>query len=338
MSEMPRNAILSWAAGAIGGGAAVAAVERLHGRPWRLRIEYGSGAHELVLRIPVPGWIDKEMIATNAAALQLAERHGVAAPRLVAADLDGEVTGTAATLETVLPGSSALPPRVSDERLRQAGAAIAKVHALPLEPQRELPLRIRPTEADDRAMERRWVTLYQACAESEKAAVIDALCELRGCSAERARDIVSGGRLTPLLHLADERIRALHRPRSQTVFVHGDIWGGNMLWEGDICLALIDWKSAGAGDPGVDLGELRMQMALQYGLDAPAHVLDGWQRQSGQEAMNLAYWDAVAALNTPTELHGWPGFNDQGYPLDEPAVTRRRDAFLRDALDRLERQ
>ena len=338
MSEMPSKSVLSWAASVVGVGAAIVGVESLQGRPWRLRIEYGGRTRELVLRVPVPDWIDKNMIATNAAALQIAERHGLAAPRLVAADLDGQVTGTAATLEIVLPGSSVLPPRVSAERLREAGAAIAKVHAVPLEPQRDLPLRSRPTQVDDRAMERRWATLYQACSDSEKSEVIDALCVLRGCSAKRARDIVSGGRLTPLLHLADERIRALPMPRSQTVFVHGDIWGGNMLWDGDVCLSLIDWKTAGAGDPGVDLGELRMQMALQYGADAPTHVLEGWQRESGREATNLAYWDAVAALNTPTELHGWPGFNDQGEPLDEPAVTRRRDAFLRDALARLDRE
>lgn len=337
MREMPNDSVLRWAAAAVGVGAAIAAVESLHGRPWRLRIAHGSVTHDLVLRMPVPGWIDASMIATNAAALQIAEQQGLAAPRLVAADLDGRVTGTAATLETALSGSSALPPKVSAERLRQAGAAIAKVHTVPLAPQRALPLRVRPTEVDDRALERRWATLYQACSDREQPAVIDALCELQGCSAERARAILSGGRLTPLLHLADERIRALPIPQSQTVFVHGDIWGGNMLWDGDVCIALIDWKTAGVGDPGVDLGELRMQMALQYGPDAPARVLEGWQRASGRAATNLAYWDAVAALNTPTELHGWPGFDDQGLALDVPAVTRRRDAFLRAALDRLAR-
>ena len=79
-----------------------------------------------------------------------------------------------------------------------------------------------------------------------------------------------------------------------------------MLWDGDVCLALIDWKTAGVGDPGVDFGELRKQMAITYGL-----------RASG----GSAYWDVVAALNTPTEL--WPG------------ATERRDEFLRDALRRL---
>jgi aminoglycoside phosphotransferase (APT) family kinase protein len=67
----------------------------------------------------------------------------------------------------------------------------------------------------------------------------------------------------------------MDRPRGETVFVHGDVWGSNMLWRGNTCLALIDWKSVGAGDPGVDLSELRMQMAIQYGPDAPARVLGG---------------------------------------------------------------
>lgn len=134
--------------------------------------------------------------------------------------------------------------------------------------------------------------------------------------------------MTPLLHLADERIRALPIPQEQTVFVHGDVWGGNMLWDADTCLALIDWKTAGVGHPGVDLGELRKQMALQYGPDAPAHLLEGWQHESGRQTTHVPYWDAVAALNTPAILHGWPGFDDQGIPLDANTATRRRDTFL----------
>ena len=140
---------------------------------------------------------------------------------------------------------------------------------------------------------------------------------------------------TPLLQQADERVRSHGVPAAVSVFLHGDVWGGNMLWEGDRCVALIDWKTAGVGDPGVDLGSLRMQMALQYGQDAPAHVLEGWQRQAGRAAIAVPYWDAVAALNTPTVIHGeWlPGFAGDGSPLDAAAVTERRDAFLRTALD-----
>jgi hypothetical protein len=79
-----------------------------------------------------------------------------------------------------------------------------------------------------------------------------------------------------------------------------------------------------------------MKMALQYGPDAAAHVLDGWQRERGRQATNVAYWDAVAALNTPTDLDDWePFFDAEGNPLGGPAKTRRRDVFLREVLDRL---
>ncbi len=187
---------------------------------FRLRVEGTStGATDLILKLSVPRWITDGMVITNARALRVAETHGLAAPRLIAADLDGRASGTVATLETFLSGSSDSPPMVSAARLREAGAAIARVNAVVLAPQAELPHRPRPCAVDDRAAERR------------------------------------RGRMptTPLLQQADERVRSHGVPGAASVFLHGDVWGGNMLWEGDRCVALIDWKTAGVGDPGVDL-------------------------------------------------------------------------------------
>lgn len=337
MTQMPSESALRWAADEIRGGAEVRNATSLSdgGSSWLLRIDHDGGSSDVVLRVVVPGWIDEQAIVTGAAALRVAEEHGLAAPRLLASDLDGTATGSPLTLETALPGSSTQPPQVSPERVQEAGAAIAKVHGVPFDAQPGLPLRIRPTQVDDHAMERRWATLYQASTDAEKPAVVDALCELTGWPAARAYQAVTGPRSTPLLQLADDQVRGLGRPQGETVFVHGDIWGGNMLWDGDTCLALIDWKTAGAGDPGVDLGQLRMQMALTYGQDTPEHVLQGWQRERGRHATNVPYWDAVAALNTPAELTGWPGFDNQGNPIDAQTVTKRRDDFLRTALDKL---
>src|SRR5712691_10783223 len=303
---LPSEQVLRWVAGVVGGMRVVSVenASRSAHRPsgtFRLRVEGTStGATDLILKVSVPRWITDGMVITNARALRLAETHGLAGPRLIAADLDGRASGTVATLETFLSGSSDLPPMVSAARLREAGAAIARVNAVVLAPQADLP----PwCAADDRAADRR-----------------------------RGRTPT-----TPLLKEADERVRSHGVPAAASVFLHGDVWGGNMLWEGDRCVALIDWKGAGVGDPGVDLGSLRMQMALQYGQDAPAHVLEGWQRQAGRAAIAVPYWDAVAALNTPTVIHGeWlPGFAGDGSPLDAAAVTERRDAFLRTALDQL---
>lgn len=340
---MPSESALRWAASAIGTGAKVLSVESLHGgdAPWLLRIEHEGSTSGTVLRLA--GRIFPFQIRTGAVALRVAERHGVSAPRLIASDLDGRGAGVPATLESAIPGTSASPNRASTERLRAIGAAIAKVHKIALDPEPDLPLKIRSLQAprvqdDEHALVRRWAALYRSSSESERPAVIGALSELTGLPAVRARGVITATHSTPLLQLADDLLREVPRPKGRLVFLHADLWAGNMMWDGDTNVVLIDWKDSGVGDPGVDLGHLRMTMAVKYGLDAATHVLDGWQRESGREATNLAYWDAVAALHTPADLDNWePVFDGQGTRLSSSAVTDRRDAFLRAALDQLDR-
>ncbi|MEV5897485.1 phosphotransferase family protein [Nonomuraea fuscirosea] len=246
-----------------------------------------DSACSVVLRSP-SSRISSDQIATNVAALAVAEKHGLPAPRLLAADLDGRAAGTPASLETVVPGTSAWPDPPSTELLLAAGAALARIHAVALDPTPHLPFRPRPIAVDDFAQDRR------------------------------------EGRMptTALLDLADARVRAIKRPSTPVVFVHGDMWPGNTVVAGSGIRGLIDWKTAGVGDPGVDLGELRKQVAIRYDDDAPGHVLEGWERVSGRRAGDIAYWDAVAALNTPTETYS-------------PHATLRRDHFLRAAIARL---
>jgi aminoglycoside phosphotransferase (APT) family kinase protein len=228
------------------------------------------------------------MIATNAAALTVAEKHGLPAPRLLGADLDGRGAGTPATVESVVTGTSDWPVDCSPDLLRAVGAAIARVHAIVFEPRFALPFRPRPIAVDDFASERR------------------------------------RGRMptTELLRRADERVREIPAPVGPTVFVHGDVWPGNTVVVGTTVRALIDWKTAGVGNPGVDPGELRKQVAIAYGDGAPRYVLQGWERAAGIQARNVPFWDATAALNTPTESTG-------------PSAAARRDAFLSAAVAQL---
>src|SRR5512132_2255486 len=142
---MPSEQVLRWAAGVVGGTRVRSAenLSRSDHRPcgtFRLRIDGPAArATDVILKVPVPRWILDGMVITNARALRLGETHGLAAPRLIAADLDGRASGTVATLETFLSGSSDLPPMVSAARLREAGAAIARVNAVVLAPQADLP-------------------------------------------------------------------------------------------------------------------------------------------------------------------------------------------------------
>lgn len=300
---MPTERMLHWAAAAIGSGARVTDVRSLHGGdpPWLLRIEHSGVTTAAVLRAPnLPGlW--PFMIRTGAAALEAAERHELSAPRLIGADLAGEEAGAVTTLETVVPGSTLWPTPTSVERLRAAGAALAPVHAVAMAPTKDLRLRPRPIAVDDFAADRRT------------------------------------GRTptTRLLEAADQLIQAHSLPAAETVFVHGDVWPGNIIWTGEDTPVLIDWKTAGVGAPGIDLGELRKQVAIIFGPEAPDSVLDGWERAAGTKAEDVAYWDAVAALNTPTEIAD--GYQTGGWAplMDGPAATARRNAFLESALKRL---
>lgn len=278
--------LAEWVANVLGGGAAVVDWRPLHGDqgPWLLWIDCGRRQYQVVLRAPTPR-IDEVGIGCNAAALQTAARYGIAAPRLLGSDLGGETTGVAASVETVVRGASDWSSPTSADRLRSAGRAIAALHRFNHEPSARLPYRPRPIAVDDFARDRRL------------------------------------GRLptTPLLRRADERLSGIEPPEHRVVFVHGDVWPGNMIWTGGSEPVLIDWKTAGVGDPGVDLAELRKQVAITFGADAPAEVLRGWEDGSGSPATDLPYWDVVAALNTPTVL-------------DSPTFTARRDEFLRSAL------
>src|SRR6266508_2837100 len=201
-AALPSEQVLRWVAGVVGGMRVLSFENpsRSTHRPagmFRLKVAGTStGATDVILKLSVPRWITDGMVITNARALRLAETHSLAGPRLIAADLDGRASGTVATLETFLSGSSDLPPMVSAARLREAGAAIARVNVVVLKSQADLPHRPRPIAVDDRAAERRWDRMPT----------------------------------TPLLQQADERVRSHGVPAAASVFVHGDVWGGNMLW------------------------------------------------------------------------------------------------------------
>ena len=262
--------------------------------PWRLHVVSPDATTDAILRTAVdpPRWPGGPMarfkLARGVAALRVAEQHGLAAPRLIACDLDGHEAGLPASLETVLPGNSGWPKTPTAAGWRDAGAATARVHRVPLQPQEHLPLR-------------------------------------SGDVRSRAR----GSRPTPLLQLADEVVRRHEPPGGESVFLHGDVWPGNLLWIGDRCVGLIDWKEACVGDPGSDLANLRYFAALHHGPDGALLVLQGWEDEIGRKATDVAYWDAVWALYSRDAVDVLTG------PDWSHGTNDRRDEFLRAAIDEL---
>jgi aminoglycoside phosphotransferase (APT) family kinase protein len=136
----------------------------------------------------------------------------------------------------------------------------------------------------------------------------------------------------PMLQRA-EAIVADHVPVSREGMVHGDLWQGNSLWMGDELAAIIDWDCSGVGPAGVDLGSLRLDAAMAFGVGAEADVLAGWE-EIGGAASDVPFWDIAAALSTPPELSWFvEATQGQGRPdLTREVMLPRRDEFLRNAL------
>ena len=202
-------------------------------------------------------------------------------------------------LQTVLPGSSHIPRHASPSRLRAIGRAVARIHAVPLEPSSALPARFRSIGD---------VNFATLTVPGSSAALFAA-----------ARDYLAGA-----------------RPPAGTasVLVHGDLWQGNMIFDGDHHSGTVDWDYAGAGPAGIDIGSLRCDIAVMYGPPAADQVLAGWEEQHGAPAADTSWWDLIAVTCSPPDLRLWlPNFHDQGRgDLDLATVTSRRDAFLAAAL------
>src|SRR6266545_1482719 len=305
---MSMQPVLDWAADQLGvRRRVVGGVETLLWArgPWRLRIDSDGRTLEAVLRVGGPDPASRQQLVTEAAALAFAEAHQLAAPRLLAADLDlAGAAGRSVLLRTMLVGSGKIPAVASPERLRALGAAAARLHTVATPPRPGLPLRTRP------------------------------LADVDFAAARRA----SGP--SPLLDTAEERVDQVPVPAGASVFVHGDLWQGNTVWNGQALVGMVDWDVAGVGHPGIDLGTLRLDAAITFGLPAAAEVLVGWQRATGKAADATAYWDLVAALTTPTDMGQWlPVANQYGrVDLDQATLVDRRDAFLRAALNQLDHQ
>jgi aminoglycoside phosphotransferase (APT) family kinase protein len=341
MYEKWMEPVLAWASHEVGRGARVERVEALRENPgirgpWILHIEHHERKMKVLLktgaadpnatRLEVGTVSLRGSFATEVEALKLAEKHKLAAPRLIAVDLEGK-TGVLAILSTVLTGTSR-PRQIDIRSLRTLGTAAATLHAIPLSPQPDLPLRTRPRQGENYITQRRWAARYQAASDSEKVSILDeALREGSGWPADGLSMRLLEIRTTPLIQTAEDQLRELPVPIGGTVLVHDDLCGGNTVWKDGDFVGIVDWEGAGAGHYGIDLGNLRMEESLTFGLSAADEILAGWQEASGQDAEDIAYWDLVAALNTPSDLSRWAP--------TLPRATENRDAFLRAALERL---
>ncbi len=205
-----------------------------------------SGAPDsAVLRRYVLDWVAEEpWIPPNEARVlrALGDAPGVPAPRLLAADPDGSVTGTPTTVMSALPGQVVWEPADPEPWLRQLAEVLPLIHAVPVPPGLDAWAPYPPEPGDVppawSAYPRDW---------------------------ELAVELWHG----PV-------------PDSDKVFVHRDYHPGNVLWTGDRLSGVIDWVSSCVGPPEEDVAHCRANLAIHHGVAVADRFLAIWQDITGR--------------------------------------------------------
>lgn len=149
--------------------------------------------------------------------------------------------------------------------------------------------------------------------------------------------------------LDDGRIRAVLEEvlplpqQNASVLLHGDYWPGNILWQDNTLVAVIDWEDAKIGDPLTDFAISRLDILWIFGVDAMHSFTDSYQSLMDIDYVNLPSWDLCAALRLSRligpDLAGWTRFfipfgrND----ITEHTFREHIQFFITQAVEKLKR-
>lgn len=201
----------------------------------------------LVLRRHLLFWSlaeEPDLPEKEARNLELIERAGLAAPRLVAVDPDGAECDVPAVLMTRLPGHLDLEPVDLDSWLRRMAELLPPIHAI--DPGA---VRVQRWEI--------WDDLRQA---------EPPLWSRRKEDWKRLIEIARGP-----------------WPDYRPTFVHRDFQQYNVLWSRGRTTGILDWASASMGPVELDFDHFRYNLLSDFGFKAAERFLDVYRGLTGTE-------------------------------------------------------
>ena len=278
----PPERTLRWAAGAVGPGARVTSVRRLTEGGWHANhaltiADAKGGVHRLVLRRWArPEWKTEDPDFTpdrEAGVLELLRDVRLPVPRVVAVDSAGAICDVPALLVTRLPGQAPGLPRDMDAFLAQLAEALAAIHAVNSAARARIPAYRRYYDPG----------LVAPPSWSE-----------RGELWQRAIEVACGD-----------------PPNGRRCFIHRDYHPENTLWSRGRLTGIVDWTSGSWGPAAVDIGHMRWNLALTYGLDAADEFVRRYRSVSAGRLDDQHYWDLVTVLDLLPEIDPdeWSGFD-----------------------------
>lgn len=201
--------------------------------------------------------------ANEALALRLVADAGVPAPRLHAADLEGEFCDSPALLESWIAGAATWRPKDLDGFLRHSAETLVRIHA------------VQPADA----------RLPRYAPYREQGPVISPPFTTRPGLWERVARILEGP-----------------APEHRETFIHRDYHPGNVLWDGARVTGVVDWATAAWGPPGIDLARMRLNLAWHLGGDAADRFTAAYATAGGSPSARHPYWDLLDAADVLPDL------------------------------------
>lgn len=116
-------------------------------------------------------------------------------------------------------------------------------------------------------------------------------------------------------------------PRFEPRFIHRDYHQGNTLWMGERISGIVDWTTGSSGPVGIDLAQMRMNLAWEFDLELADAFLEAWRSIAHDPDAYHPYWEVLNAVD-------WLG---DGEPDDEtrPERLQRFERFVARALAEL---
>jgi aminoglycoside phosphotransferase (APT) family kinase protein len=115
-------------------------------------------------------------------------------------------------------------------------------------------------------------------------------------------------------------------PEGPHRFIHRDYHQGNTVWSGDELTGIVDWTTGCIGPPGIDLAQMRINLAWEFDLKAADLFLDAW-RAVATDAAYHPYWDLLDAAD-------WLGDGEPDEDADAGNL-ERYEAFVAHVLAEL---
>jgi Phosphotransferase enzyme family len=116
-------------------------------------------------------------------------------------------------------------------------------------------------------------------------------------------------------------------PETHGCFIHRDYHHHNTLWARGRLTGVVDWTQASWGPASVDLGHMRWNLALDYGIQAAEEFLAVHEALTGGGIRHHPYWDVVTVIDLVGDI-------DPADPLPSRDVSAL-EAYLAVALARL---